>query len=113
MAGPNSYDPEKDDKRKGLKVIDIDCRGLEFTEFKPEVGFPPLIWLPKLIEHRANGRPKASNPRHHLPALTYPKGNGMIMTRRLVRRSASMSLSGKLGGPEAFIRLFCAVLLYA
>lgn len=42
VAGPNSYDPEKDDKRKGLKVIDIDCRGLEFTEFKPEVGFPPL-----------------------------------------------------------------------
>lgn len=36
VAGPNSYDPEKDDKRKGLKVIDIDCRGLEFTEFKPE-----------------------------------------------------------------------------
>lgn len=26
------------DKRKGQKVIDMDCRGLEFIEFKPDVS---------------------------------------------------------------------------
>lgn len=35
MAGPNGY--EANDQRKGTKVIDLDCRGLEFTEFKADV----------------------------------------------------------------------------
>jgi hypothetical protein len=35
IAGPNAYAAE--DKRKGQKIIEIDCRGLEFTEFKPDV----------------------------------------------------------------------------
>lgn len=35
IAGPNAYGA--DDKRKGQKIIEIDCRGLEFTEFKPDV----------------------------------------------------------------------------
>ncbi|OGM41632.1 hypothetical protein ABOM_009712 [Aspergillus bombycis] len=34
VAGPNVY--EADEKRKGRKVIDIDCRGLEFTDFKAD-----------------------------------------------------------------------------
>lgn len=38
VAGPNAYDPEKGSKKGGQKIIDIDCRGLEFTEFKPEVS---------------------------------------------------------------------------
>lgn len=37
-AGPNTY--EADEKRKGQKVLDFDCRGLELTEFKPDVRFP-------------------------------------------------------------------------
>lgn len=37
MAGPNAYEP--DDKPKEQKIIDIDCRGLEFIEFKPDVSF--------------------------------------------------------------------------
>ncbi|GMF67862.1 unnamed protein product [Aspergillus oryzae] len=36
VAGPNVY--EADEKRKGRKVIDIDCRGLEFTDFKADVS---------------------------------------------------------------------------
>lgn len=39
MAAPNAYEPQ--DKRKGQKVIDLDCRGLEFTEFKPDVSNAP------------------------------------------------------------------------
>ncbi|KKK16651.1 DUF866 domain protein [Aspergillus rambellii] len=34
MTGPKAY--EADDKRKGQKVIEIECRGLEFTEFKSD-----------------------------------------------------------------------------
>ncbi|OJJ80431.1 CXXC motif containing zinc binding protein [Aspergillus glaucus CBS 516.65] len=33
-TGPNAY--EADEKRKGQKIIDLDCRGLEFIEFKPD-----------------------------------------------------------------------------
>ncbi|ODM15638.1 hypothetical protein SI65_08872 [Aspergillus cristatus] len=33
-TGPNAY--EADEKRKGQKIIDLDCRGLEFVEFKPD-----------------------------------------------------------------------------
>ncbi|EHA24795.1 hypothetical protein ASPNIDRAFT_48803 [Aspergillus niger ATCC 1015] len=33
-AGPNVY--EADEKRTAKKVIEIDCRGLEFTEFKAD-----------------------------------------------------------------------------
>ncbi|CBF79730.1 CXXC motif containing zinc binding protein [Aspergillus nidulans FGSC A4] len=35
LAGPNAY-AAGDDKRKGQKIIDLECRGLEFTEFKPD-----------------------------------------------------------------------------
>ncbi|KAE8385591.1 FAD binding domain-containing protein [Aspergillus alliaceus] len=34
VAGPNAY--EANDKRKSLKVIDLDCRGLEFVDFKAD-----------------------------------------------------------------------------
>ncbi|EDP55055.1 DUF866 domain protein [Aspergillus fumigatus A1163] len=34
VNGPHAY--EGDEKGKGSKVIEIDCRGLEFTEFKPD-----------------------------------------------------------------------------
>ncbi|OJJ04335.1 hypothetical protein ASPVEDRAFT_43806 [Aspergillus versicolor CBS 583.65] len=34
LAAPTAY--ADDEKRKGKKVIDLDCRGLEFTEFKPD-----------------------------------------------------------------------------
>ncbi|KAF4209490.1 hypothetical protein CNMCM8927_005890 [Aspergillus lentulus] len=34
VNGPHAY--AGDEKRKGTKVIEIDCRGLEFTEFKPD-----------------------------------------------------------------------------
>ncbi|KAJ5811703.1 DUF866 domain protein [Penicillium riverlandense] len=35
ISGPHSVEM-KQDKRKGQKIIDMDCRGLEFTEFKPD-----------------------------------------------------------------------------
>jgi hypothetical protein len=41
VNGPHTY--EGDEKRKGKKVIEIDCRGLEFTEFKPDVSIPSFL----------------------------------------------------------------------
>ncbi|KAL4800330.1 hypothetical protein BDV19DRAFT_353869 [Aspergillus venezuelensis] len=36
LNAPIAYAAGADDKRKGGKVIDLECRGLEFTEFKPD-----------------------------------------------------------------------------
>lgn len=36
-AGPNTYEIQLD-KSKAQKIITLDCRGLEFTEFKPDVS---------------------------------------------------------------------------
>lgn len=35
-AGPHTYEAEE--KKTGQKIIEIDCRGLEFIEFKPDVS---------------------------------------------------------------------------
>lgn len=43
MNAPNAYEPQ--DKRKGQKIIDLDCRGLEFTEFKPDVSTASAVPL--------------------------------------------------------------------
>lgn len=50
MAAPIAY--QQSSPPKAQKVIDFDCRGLEFIDFKPEVCFmfyvcmrPALIWL--------------------------------------------------------------------
>lgn len=50
-TGPNAY--EADEKRKGQKIIDLDCRGLEFVEFKPDVR---LRLSPSLYIIREKGR---------------------------------------------------------
>ncbi|KAJ5587156.1 uncharacterized protein N7459_002921 [Penicillium hispanicum] len=34
VAGPHTY--QADEKEKSQKIIELDCRGLEFTEFKPD-----------------------------------------------------------------------------
>ncbi|KAJ5194914.1 uncharacterized protein N7498_008352 [Penicillium cinerascens] len=34
IAGPHVF--EAQEKKKGQKIIDLDCRGLEFTDFKPD-----------------------------------------------------------------------------
>lgn len=40
---PKSY--QQTEPPKPQKILEFDCRGLEFTEFKPEVRSTP--WLPK------------------------------------------------------------------
>lgn len=36
-TAPNGY---RESEGGGQKIIDFDCRGLEFIEFKPDVGAP-------------------------------------------------------------------------
>ncbi|KAH8696573.1 DUF866 domain protein [Talaromyces proteolyticus] len=35
-AGPNAYEATENNRSKGQKVVEFDCRGLEFTQFKPD-----------------------------------------------------------------------------
>lgn len=37
VAGPHVF--EVDEKKKGKKILELDCRGLEFTEFKSDVSY--------------------------------------------------------------------------
>ncbi|KAJ0427131.1 hypothetical protein BJY00DRAFT_271731 [Aspergillus carlsbadensis] len=36
QAAPKAYEAEAEGKKKGQKIIEIECRGLEFTEFKAD-----------------------------------------------------------------------------
>lgn len=36
-AGPHAYQIPENPKDKTQKIIELDCRGLEFTEFKADV----------------------------------------------------------------------------
>jgi hypothetical protein len=54
-AAPVAYEQAQPAKRKN--VIEMDCRGLEFTDFKPDVRIQ--IWVRQCIgtdSTRANGR---------------------------------------------------------
>ena len=42
-------------------MIEIDCRGLEFTDFKPDVRFIYLIMRPLLMKFRVIGKPRESS----------------------------------------------------
>jgi hypothetical protein len=47
LAAPKAYEAEAEGKKKGQKIIDIECRGLEFTEFKADVRpvlTPSFAW---------------------------------------------------------------------
>lgn len=98
IAGPNAY--EADDKRPAKKVIDLDCRGLEFTEFKPDVTIQlHMSYKSTANETRASGKPKESSLALHLRALiSSRRKSGMIMMKRLARRFPSRMLSGRLRG---------------
>ena len=42
-AGPHAYEAEEK-KKKGRTIIELDCRGLEFVEFKADVRPPALAF---------------------------------------------------------------------
>jgi hypothetical protein len=62
VNGPHAY--AGDEKRKGTKVIEIDCRGLEFTEFKPDVSVSSILSQARFLTmmRRENGKQRGLNP---------------------------------------------------
>lgn len=56
-AAPATY--EQSEPAKAKNIIEIDCRGLEFTEFKADVSTTNLVRDGVLKQARENGRPKA------------------------------------------------------
>lgn len=44
--GPNAYNQEEG-KKKSQKIIEMDCRGLEFTDFRADVS--ALSYFPRLM----------------------------------------------------------------
>jgi hypothetical protein len=107
LAAPKAYEAEAEGKKKGQKIIDIECRGLEFTEFKADVGpfffFSPSCWscvCVRLTLSRANGRQRVSSLLRRSRALNCLKASGMIMMRRLGMRLLSRRFRGRLVGPD-------------
>lgn len=93
---PQSYSQQSPPKPKN--IITLDCRGLEFVEFKADVSptklslfssrqTPPCALF--LMTIRVTGRPQASKAAPSSPALISQKASGSSTTRSPVRRSAS------------------------
>lgn len=77
MEAPKSY--AQQDPPKAMNVITMDCRGLEFIEFKadvrrlhyqPQVSEHPMVPVEMLIKYRGSGKRKAPSQARSLPAST-------------------------------------------
>jgi hypothetical protein len=86
LNAPKAY--EAQEKRNSQKIIEMDCRGLEFIEFKPDVSDlrQKLRFHVLTFQLRAIGRPRLSILPLPSPALTSSKASGTTMTRRRERR---------------------------
>ena len=85
ISGPNAYQDAQ--KSRSQKIIDLDCRGLEFTDFKADVSYLLCIsciygYVRCVNMYRANGKPKEQSLRRHSQPLISPRGNGTTMMRR-------------------------------
>jgi hypothetical protein len=94
-AAPVKYEQNSPAKAKNL--IEIDCRGLEFTDFKPDVCRGLTRHFRVLTIARGNGRPQALTQGQSSPALICLKASGSTMTKRQVKRSALKTLDGRFG----------------
>jgi hypothetical protein len=100
IAGPYVY--EAQEKKKGQKIIEMDCRGLEFTEFKPDVSTALCKFVhPSHAFSRVIGRSRVLRPTPPSRLLTSLMESGMTMMRSPARRLASRRLPGLWAGREA------------
>lgn len=90
-AAPAAY--EMTEPPKQHKIFEFDCRGLEFTEFKPEVSALKLegsyyshVMLSLTLLYRAIGWLMALTLALSSRALTWQTENGTTTTRRQARR---------------------------
>src|SRR4051794_9938992 len=91
LNAPKAY--EAQEKRNSQKIIEMDCRGLEFVEFKPDVSDYKREILCHILTSlpRAIGKPRLSSLPLPSQVLTFSKASGMTMMRRRARRLASRS----------------------
>ena len=89
-------------------IVDIDCRGLEFVDFKADVRFFLSMTYCLFCVNwyiRANGKPKELTPLHRSRRLTSQRVNGMTMMRRPEMRFRSRRLGGRLKGVKECINV--------
>jgi hypothetical protein len=96
-AAPVPYD--RSEPPKPHKILEFDCRGLEFTEFKPEVRSKVIAYydlrIRILTSSRANGYRKGKNRVHPSVLLIWSMASGSTTTRRPARRSVSRMSNGR------------------
>jgi hypothetical protein len=92
-SGPAAY--EQTEPAKPQKILEFDCRGLEFVEFKAEVCEPFVISGRMLMFDRANGSLRVPRQGPSLRLSSWRKASGSSMMRSPTRKLASTMLSGK------------------
>lgn len=79
----------------------MDCRGLEFIEFKPDVSVAFLCsYLGSLRSCREIGKPRVPSPPLNSKRLISLMVNGTTTTRRPAKRLASRRSAGTLDGRD-------------
>lgn len=92
MEAPKAYLQQS--PAKPTNVIVIDCRGLEFTEFKADVR-STATGMQRIDQGRVNGKHEVSSPALLSLGLTLLMASGSITMRKPARRSVSKMSNGR------------------
>ena len=98
-SGPYPYG-SRDGPNKPAQILQVDCRGLELVDFKPEVSLPPENGCDKPepdLARRASGLPRAPTLENPL-SLSWRRASGTITMTRRAKRFTSRSWSSKSRG---------------
>lgn len=102
-AAPKPY--EQSEPAKPRAILEFDCRGLEFVDFKPEVRSKrrAVLYIPQLTTScRASGWQRAPTLAPNSRLSICRKAIGLTTTRSRERKSASRISSGRLSDHNAF-----------
>ena len=101
-VGPDAY--KISEPPKLAKIIEFDCRGLEFTDFKPEVHMVHMhdnasrttgMLTRAVSARRESGLPKELSLVPSSRASSWPRESGSTTMRIQVKKSALMTSNGK------------------
>lgn len=90
LEAPKSY-PQQE-PAKAQNILTMDCRGLEFVDFKADVSLAVSVSNiaddinATFFQNRANSKPRASSPTPRSQPSIYRKASGMTTTTRPVRK---------------------------
>lgn len=94
-GAPFTYDISSPARSKN--IIEIDTRGLEFTEFKADVSGSRPCLCKQLTLLRESSKLWELSPVQSSQALICPTKSGLIMMRKQARKSVSKISSGRSG----------------